>query len=229
MRTLAVFLIAVASAAAQNTLTPEEAAQGWRLLFDGKTMKGWRDPAKKNAPGDAWTIEDGCLKTVARARISEDLLSEESFGNFELKLDWRVAPGGNTGVKYRVQQTVFVDPARNPQNSRSFEAWLGHELARGLALDKTRLSRTVSGLETRGFVQRRVNPRDNRETLISLTKAGERAYARMIGSAEGTNAALLAPFSEEERSALKTLVERLTDRAREILVKEQGGDGGDRD
>ncbi|MFO1136294.1 MAG: MarR family transcriptional regulator [Rhodoblastus sp.] len=104
-----------------------------------------------------------------------------------------------------------------------------NELARGLALDKTRLSRTVSGLETRGFVQRRVNPRDNRETLISLTKAGERAYARMIGSAEGTNAALLAPFSEEERSALKTLVERLTDRAREILVKEQGGDGGDRD
>lgn len=137
MRTLAVFLIAVASAAAQNTLTPEEAAQGWRLLFDGKTMKGWLDPAKKNAPGDAWTIEDGCLKTVARARISEDLLSEESFGNFELTLDWRVAPGGNTGVKYRVQQTVFVDPARNPQNSRSFEAWLGHELARGLSDRRT--------------------------------------------------------------------------------------------
>lgn len=103
-----------------------------------------------------------------------------------------------------------------------------NELARGLALDKTRLSRTVSGLEARGLVQRRANPRDNRETLISLTKPGERAYARMMGAAEATNAALLAPFSRDERKALELLVDRLTDRAREILVTEQDGDLGDR-
>lgn len=103
-----------------------------------------------------------------------------------------------------------------------------NELARGLALDKTRLSRTVSGLEARGLVQRRANPRDNRETLISLTKLGERAYARMIASADATNAALLAPFSGAEREALESLVDRLTNRAREILAAEQEGDSGDR-
>jgi len=96
-----------------------------------------------------------------------------------------------------------------------------NELARGLALDKTRLSRTVSGLEARGLLQRRANPRDNRETLISFTKAGERVYARMIAAAEATNDALLEPFSADERAQMERLVERLTDRARHILVREQ--------
>ena len=96
-----------------------------------------------------------------------------------------------------------------------------NELARGLSLDKTRLSRTVSALETRGFVQRRANPRDNRETLISLTKPGERVYARMIAAAESTNDALLAPFEAQEREVLETLVDRLTERARELLSREQ--------
>ena len=96
-----------------------------------------------------------------------------------------------------------------------------NELARGLSLDKTRLSRTVSALETRGLVQRRSNPRDNRETLISLTKAGDRVYAHMIAAAESTNKALLAPFEKQEREALEALVDRLTERARELLSREQ--------
>lgn len=96
-----------------------------------------------------------------------------------------------------------------------------NELARGLSLDKTRLSRTVSALEKRGVVQRRANPRDNRETLISLTKAGEKAYARMIASAEATNDSLLEAFSETERAQFGALVGRLTDRARDMLAREQ--------
>jgi len=59
--------------AADNTLTPAEKKAGWRLLFDGQTMKGWRDPAKMNQPGDAWMVENGCLKTRLKPRISEDL------------------------------------------------------------------------------------------------------------------------------------------------------------
>lgn len=129
MRALAIVCLAAASAAAQNTLTPEEAGQGWRLLFDGKTMRGWLDPATKDRPGDAWVVEDGCLKTRLNPRIAEDLISTESFNNFELKLDWRVSPGGNTGVKYRVQETIFIDPAVNRQGTNSFEGWLGHEIA----------------------------------------------------------------------------------------------------
>ncbi len=129
MRALAIGCLVVASAAAQNTLTPEEAAQGWRLLFDGTTMRGWLDPAKKDQPGDAWVIEDGCLKTRLKPRITEDLISRESFGSFELKFDWRVSPGANTGVKYRIQDVIFLDPAKNPQGKDSFEGWLGREVA----------------------------------------------------------------------------------------------------
>lgn len=81
----------------------------------------------------------------------------------------------------------------------------------------------MSGLEKRGLVQRRANPRDNRETLISLTKSGERAYARMIAAAQASNDALLAPFSTGDCAQLVALVDRLTDRARDILAREQEG------
>ena len=51
---------------------------GCRLLFDGKTMKNWDDPRRKKPPGDAWTIEDGCLKAKAKPRITEDLFSAQT-------------------------------------------------------------------------------------------------------------------------------------------------------
>ena len=45
-----------------NSLLPAEKADGWQLLFDGSTLAGWADPAKKKAPGDSWLVENGCLK-----------------------------------------------------------------------------------------------------------------------------------------------------------------------
>ena len=126
-------LLAAASLgmAADNTLTPAEKKAGWRLLFDGKTMQGWLDPAKKNQPGDAWAVENGCLKTRLKPRISEDLISEDSFGDFELTFDWRISLGGNTGVKYRIQDTVFVDNTKIQAGPGAFEGMLGREIAIG--------------------------------------------------------------------------------------------------
>lgn len=115
--------------AAENTLSSAEKEAGWTLLFDGMTMNGWRDPAKKNQPGNAWTIEDGSLKTRLKPRIAEDLISEESFGDFEFKFDWRVAPGGNTGVKYRIQRVLFLDETKIQKGPGGFEGILGRELA----------------------------------------------------------------------------------------------------
>lgn len=127
------FLISLAvvsvAGAADNTLAPAEKKAGWRLLFDGKTMRGWQDPAKKSQPGDAWFIEDGCLRTKLKPRIAEDLLSEESFGDFELMFDWRISPRGNTGVKYRIQDTVFVDNTKIQRGAGGFEGLLGREVA----------------------------------------------------------------------------------------------------
>src|SRR5581483_11137227 len=97
-----------ASAQDLNRLTPAEKAAGWQLLFDGATLNGWEDPSQKHPPGDAWTLEDGSLKARAHPRIREDLISARHFGDFELTFDWRISAGGNSGLKYRIQKTVFV-------------------------------------------------------------------------------------------------------------------------
>ena len=88
------------------------ASPDWIVLFDGKTMAGWEDPRQKVPPGDAWTIDDGCLKANRAPRITEDLFTRELFRDFELMFEWRIAPGANSGVKYRIQDRVFL--ARHP-------------------------------------------------------------------------------------------------------------------
>lgn len=85
-----------------------QAQSGWITLFDGKTMAGWEDPREKAPPGDAWTIDDGCLKANRRPHITEDLFTKERFRDFELAFEWRVAEGANSGVKYRIQDRVFL-------------------------------------------------------------------------------------------------------------------------
>jgi hypothetical protein len=106
-------LLASAAAADQapNTLSPEEARAGWTLLFDGRSMDRWDDPRSKTPPGDAWTIEDGCLKSVPKPRITEDLFTRDLYGDFEMQFDWRISPAGNSGVKYRIQDHFFVSLA----------------------------------------------------------------------------------------------------------------------
>ncbi|HZT33783.1 MAG TPA: DUF1080 domain-containing protein [Bryobacteraceae bacterium] len=108
-----------------NLLTPAEQAAGWELLFDGRTMNGWEDPRVKNPPGDAWSIEDGCLKATPHPRITEDLFSREKFRDFELLFDWRLARGSNTGVKYRIQDRIFLAAAP----VHPFEALVNFSLA----------------------------------------------------------------------------------------------------
>src|ERR1035437_9459312 len=77
----------LAANAADNQLTAQEKAAGWRLLFDGKTYAGWEDPTKKSPPGDAFTIEDGCIKSLPHPKIEEDLFTLETFRDFELEFE----------------------------------------------------------------------------------------------------------------------------------------------
>jgi hypothetical protein len=85
---------------AQNTLTEEEEANGWRLLFDGESTAGWRGYRRRGMP-DGWQVEDGAL---TRASPAGDIITEEQFGNFELSLEWRISPGGNSGIFFRVNE-----------------------------------------------------------------------------------------------------------------------------
>jgi hypothetical protein len=144
MRALSLLFLAALLPGADNTLSPEEKAAGFRLLFDGRTMNGWLDPARQNAPGDAWTIEDGTLRTVLNPRITEDLLTEAEFGDFELLFDWRLAERANTGLKYRIQSTVFVDHTRRQPGPHGFEGMLGRELAGNLSR-RAELAPTAKG------------------------------------------------------------------------------------
>jgi hypothetical protein len=114
MKTLILIgLSALALSAADNTLTPAEKKAGWKLLFDGKTFNNWRDPSKETPPGDSWAIEDDCLTTLKKPLREEDLITAKPYGDFELMFDWKVSEGGNTGLKYRIQRTVYEDATQN--------------------------------------------------------------------------------------------------------------------
>lgn len=84
-----------------NTLTSEERAQGWKLLFDGNTTSGWRGFGQKTVP-DGWQVVDGALTRVGGGG---DLVTVDQFESFELYIEWKVPAGGNSGIMFRVSET----------------------------------------------------------------------------------------------------------------------------
>lgn len=86
---------------AMNTLSADEQAAGWKLLFDGTTLAGWKG-YKKDAPGEGWKVEDGALTLTAGG--SGDIVTADEFGPFELSLEWKIAPNGNSGIIYLVNE-----------------------------------------------------------------------------------------------------------------------------
>lgn len=89
-----------ASQGEHNVLTASERAAGWRLLFDGRTTNGWRGYRMPSVP-PGWTVVDGALTRVAGGG---DIITVDQFANFELTLEWKVAPRGNSGIMYRVTE-----------------------------------------------------------------------------------------------------------------------------
>ena len=88
---------AAAEAGAHNTLTAAERAEGWRLLFDGESLDGWRGFRQDGVPEGSWAARDGMLQRVGPGG---DIITDEQFENFELSLEWRVEEGGNSGIFY---------------------------------------------------------------------------------------------------------------------------------
>jgi hypothetical protein len=89
-----------AADSATNSLSAAERAGGWRLLFDGRTTDGWRGFKKNNMP-DGWKVVDGALTRVG---AGGDIVTTQKFKNFELSLEWKVAPGANSGIFYRASE-----------------------------------------------------------------------------------------------------------------------------
>jgi hypothetical protein len=85
-----------------NTLTDAERAAGWKLLFDGKSTDGWRAYRGRKAPS-GWQVADGVLFVDhGGGKQGGDIVTTHEYGSFELKFDWKISRGGNSGVMYRV-------------------------------------------------------------------------------------------------------------------------------
>jgi len=113
-RCLAVVLLALTSAAVfaqsstpANTLSAAEKAAGWILLFDGKTTTGWRGFHSDKFPEAGWVVENGAIKTAGQGPSGGDIITIGQFDNFELQLEWKIGPNGNTGVKYLISEDLI--------------------------------------------------------------------------------------------------------------------------
>lgn len=123
--TVALTLLASCSIAvpAQNTLTAAERAEGWRLLFDGKTLAGWRGLGYDSVPSAHWKVVDGAIMKIPRGKVAlmpdgqpasgGDLMTIETFGDFEFAFEWKATPGTNSGVKYNVSEEFSLAHAAN--------------------------------------------------------------------------------------------------------------------
>jgi hypothetical protein len=86
-----------------NQLSEEEKAGGWKLLFDGKTTQGWHSFKKQTFPEKGWDVQETWFHGLGKG--GGDILSDGEFEEFELEWEWKLAPGGNSGLKYFVLET----------------------------------------------------------------------------------------------------------------------------
>lgn len=91
-----------------NTLSEDEVAQGWILLFDGKSTQGWRGAHKESFPELGWKVKDGVL-SVQKSDGGEstnggDIVFDKDLKAFELKVDFKITEGANSGIKYFVTE-----------------------------------------------------------------------------------------------------------------------------
>jgi len=88
------------NALSQNELTSQEKADGFELLFDGKTTDGWRGFQKDHVPA-RWVVEDGTLHFNPTAKgDGGDIMIDKKYSDFHLKLEWKIEEGGNSGILY---------------------------------------------------------------------------------------------------------------------------------
>lgn len=100
--------------AALNTLTEKEKADGWKLLFDGTSTTGWRN-YRSNKIGTAWKVSDGTLYLDASNKKDwqivdgGDIITDGEFENYELSLEWKIQPCGNSGIIFNVLESDQYD------------------------------------------------------------------------------------------------------------------------
>lgn len=98
----------------KNQLTINEVNTGWELLWDGETTEGWRGARLDDFPDKGWVIEDGVLTVLStggeESAAGGDIVTTEQYGDFELKVDFRLTEGANSGIKYYVNTDLNKGP-----------------------------------------------------------------------------------------------------------------------
>jgi 3-keto-disaccharide hydrolase len=114
----------IAPAWADNQLTDQEQEQGWELLFNGTDMSQWRN-FKKQDVNAKWVVEEGTMKLTGKG--GGDIMTRKSYGNFDLRLEWRISEAGNSGIFILVDEEgrhiyshapeiQILDNERHPDN-----------------------------------------------------------------------------------------------------------------
>lgn len=99
----------VKDSVALNSLSEQEKADGWQLLFDGKTLDGWHKYGTDSI-GKAWVINDQSIhlevsdKKDWQTKNGGDIISKNEYGNFHLQLDWKISKDGNSGIIFNVNE-----------------------------------------------------------------------------------------------------------------------------
>jgi Domain of Unknown Function (DUF1080) len=96
-----------------NTLTDEEKAAGWQLLFNGKDFAGWHN-FKGQGVRPGWKVEDGAL-VCADARNAGDIVTTGKYDWFELQLDYNISEAGNSGIMFHVTDAGDTTWATGPE------------------------------------------------------------------------------------------------------------------
>ncbi|MFM2267367.1 MAG: hypothetical protein RL757_808 [Bacteroidota bacterium] len=102
--------------AEQNVLSAAEKKAGWKLLFDGKSLAGWRN-FKKQTIGKDWRVDDGCLSLFVaqkgengwQSRDGGDIITEKTYENYEFQVEWKISACGNSGIIYNVLEEGNYD------------------------------------------------------------------------------------------------------------------------
>jgi hypothetical protein len=119
--TLTLLMTPLLAAEPVNQLSTQEKADGWKLLFDGQTPRGWHSFKRTSFPTNGWVVEDGWLHCLGKT--GGDVLSDGAYDQFDLQWEWKIEPAGNSGLKYFVLESrssalgheyQMLDDEKNP-------------------------------------------------------------------------------------------------------------------
>ncbi len=108
--TVLVLLGCAGMAQQPNTLTRKEKKEGWELLFDGKTTRGWHTYLRDTV-GSKWQVKDGAIIFDPSQPQSGggDIVTNKEYENYELNLEWKISKGGNSGIIFDIQEDPKYD------------------------------------------------------------------------------------------------------------------------